>query len=73
MVRIVLALLSLLTAHRSARVGQGRAAPAWSGADGPYPAQQLLQAIYDLGVSQKTLFTSGGGFHLKVVAGPSSL
>ena len=38
MVRIVLALLSLLTAHRSARAGQGRTAPAWSGAAGPYPA-----------------------------------
>ena len=38
MVRIVLALLSLLTAHRAARAGQGRAVPAWSGAAGPYSA-----------------------------------
>ena len=38
MVRIVLALLSLLTAHRPARAGQERTAPAWPGAAGPYQA-----------------------------------
>jgi hypothetical protein len=37
-VRIVLALLSLLTAQRPA---QGRTAPAWPGAAGPYPAGRL--------------------------------
>jgi hypothetical protein len=40
-VRIVLALLSLLTAHGPARAGQGRAAPAWPGAAGPYPASSF--------------------------------
>ena len=36
-VRIVLALLSLLTANRPGG-GQGRTAAAWSGAPGPYPS-----------------------------------
>ena len=38
MVRIVLALLSLLTANRPGGAGQGRTAAAWSGAPGPYPS-----------------------------------
>jgi hypothetical protein len=38
-VRIVLALLSLLTTQRTARAGQGRAVPAWPGAATPYPAR----------------------------------
>jgi hypothetical protein len=54
-VRIVLALLSLLTANRSARAGQGRTAPAWSGA-GPYPAGR-----FGAGHTTAVLAGSGGG------------
>ena len=47
MVRIVLALLSLLTAHRPARAGQERTAPAWPGAAGPYQAGRFAAGTGD--------------------------
>ena len=56
MVRIVLALLSLLTAHRSAGDGQGRAAHAWAGAAGPYPPRR-----FGAGHPAAVLAGSGGG------------
>ena len=54
MVRIALALLSLLTAHRTARAGQGRAAPGWPGGGGLYPAGRF-------GAGHTTAVLAGSG------------
>jgi hypothetical protein len=45
----------------------------FSGSDGPYPTQALLQQLYEtFGVTKQTLLTGGGGLNLQVVPGPSN-
>jgi hypothetical protein len=69
MVRIVLALLSLLTARGSARAGQGRAAAGWPGAAG-WPAAAGPYAAGPAGATQAGATQAGATQPTVVLAGP---